>query len=80
MIGHMHADRGPVVVVAAHARERVAITGSHGERAVYVFLLSRQETGTFKGCWMADGVLREADAFLRVEPPPLVTAVVLRRD
>jgi hypothetical protein len=61
MIGHSKAERGPVAVTADHARERVAITGANGDRAVYVFLLSRQELGSHKGCWMADGVLRETD-------------------
>ena len=80
MIGHTRADRGPLVVVAAHARERVEITGAHGERVVYVFLLSRQETGMYKGCWMADGVLRETDAALESRSAPLMRAVDLRRD
>jgi hypothetical protein len=61
MIGHSKAERGPVTVVSDHARERVAITGPHGDRAVYVFLLSRQELGSHKDCWMADGMLRETD-------------------
>jgi hypothetical protein len=80
MIGHARADRGPVVVVAEHARERVAITGAHGEHAVFLFLLSRQEAGVYKGCWMADGVLREADAVLDDTRRRLVTPVVLQRD
>jgi hypothetical protein len=80
IIGHTRADRGPVVVVAEHARERVAITGAHGERVTYLFLLSRQETGAYKGCWMADGVLRESDSGAEGTPGPLVTAVVLQKD
>jgi hypothetical protein len=80
MIGHARADRGPLVVLAAHARERVAITGAHGERATYLFLLSRQETGVYKGCWMADGVLREEDAILDPAPKALVRAVALHTD
>ena len=80
LVGHMRADRGPVTVVAEHAREQVAITGAHGERARYVFLLSRQEIGAHKGCWMTDGVLREADPVLDTHERPLVTAVALRRD
>jgi Domain of unknown function (DUF4864) len=79
IIGHAKADRGPVMVVAQHARERVEITGAHGERATYLFLLSRQETGTYKGCWMADGVLREVDGTTEM-PDPVVTTVVYRRD
>jgi Domain of unknown function (DUF4864) len=79
MIDHTRADRGPVQIVAEHAREQVAITGSHGERVVYLFLLSRQETGVYKGCWMADGVLREGDTLAQpIEPS--VTALAARRD
>lgn len=80
MIGHTKADRGPVMVAAEHARERVAITGPHGERVTYLFLLSRQETGAYKGCWMADGVLREADGITTDLPDPFVTTVEWRRD
>jgi hypothetical protein len=80
MIGHTRADRGPVTVVAQHAREQVAITGAHGERALYVFLLSRQEIGAHKGCWMADGVLREADPVLDTHDRSMMTAVALPRE
>lgn len=79
MIGHTRADRGPVTILAEHAQEQVAITGVHGERVLYLFLLSRQETGTYKGCWMADGVLREGDTPGQTIQP-LVTALALRRD
>jgi hypothetical protein len=80
MIDHARADRGPVTVVAEHAREQVAITGAHGERAVYMFLLSRQEIGAHKGCWMADGMLREADPILESHDRPLATPVVYVHD
>jgi hypothetical protein len=79
MIDHTRADRGPVMILAEHAREQVAITGVHGERVVYLFLLSRQETGMYKGCWMADGVLREGDTPGQTMQP-LVTALAARRD
>jgi hypothetical protein len=78
MIDHTRADRGPVTVVAEHAREQVAITGMHGERVVYLFLLSRQETGAYKGCWMADGVLREGDTPTQTIHP-LMTALAVQR-
>jgi hypothetical protein len=77
IIGHTRADRGPLQVVAQHAREQVAITGAHGERAVYLFLRSRQEAGAYKGCWMADGVLREHGT--AQTPVPLLMTVVSRR-
>lgn len=79
MIDHARADRGPVQIVAEHAREQVAITGIHGERVVYLFLLSRQETGAYKGCWMADGVLREGDRPAQTIEP-LVAALETRTD
>jgi hypothetical protein len=80
MIGHSKAERGPVTVTADHARERVAITAANGDRAVYVFLLSRQELGSHKGCWMADGVLRETDPVSGSTHRSMVTPIVLHHD
>jgi hypothetical protein len=81
MIGHSKAERGPVAVTADHARERVAITAANGDRAVYVFLLSRQELGSHKGCWMADGVLRETDPVAADRSHrSMVTPIGLRHD
>jgi len=80
MIGHSRAERGPVSVNADHARERVAITAANGDRAVYVFLLSRQELGSHKGCWMADGVLRETDPVPGRAHHSMITPIVLHRD
>jgi hypothetical protein len=76
MIGHSKAERGPVTVVADHARERVAITGPHGDRAVYVFLLSRQELGSHRDCWMADGMLRETDPAHEGQHRSMMTPIV----
>ncbi len=80
MIGHSKAERGPVSVTADHARERVAITAANGDRAVYVFLLSRQELGSHKGCWMADGVLRETDPGSDHVHHSMITPIVLHHD
>jgi hypothetical protein len=80
MIGHSKADRGPVTVTADHARERVAITAANGDRAVYVFLLSRQELGSHKGCWMADGVLRETDPVAEGTHRSMLTPIGLHHD
>lgn len=80
MIGHSRAERGPVSVTADHARERVAITAANGDRAVYVFLLSRQELGSHKGCWMADGVLRETDPVAGRAHHSMITPIVLHHD
>jgi hypothetical protein len=40
------------------AQQRVTLHHRGGEKAVYVFTLSRQRDGREKGCWMTDGVLR----------------------
>ena len=80
MIGHSRAERGPVSVTADHARERVSITAANGDHAVYVFLLSRQELGSHKGCWMADGVLRETDPDPAHVHHSMLTPIVLHHD
>jgi hypothetical protein len=80
MIGHSRAERGPVSVTADHARERVSITAANGDHAVYVFLLSRQELGSHKGCWMADGVLRETDPNPEHGHHSMLTPIVLQHD
>jgi hypothetical protein len=67
-------------VTADHARERVAITAANGDRAVYVFLLSRQELGSHKGCWMADGVLRETDPVAEGTHRSMLTPIGLHHD
>jgi hypothetical protein len=64
MLGFKSAHRDPVDVAGAHARQRVTITASNGEQAVFIFLLSRQHDAPYEKCWMTDGVIREA-------PPPL---------
>lgn len=80
MIGHSRAERGPLTVVADHARERVAITAANGDRAVYVFLLSRQELGDLKGCWMADGVLRESNPMAGGAHRSMATPIVFESE
>ena len=48
----------PARVQGEQAQEVVAITEYSGDKAVYVFQLSRQADGPLKGCWMTDGVVR----------------------
>lgn len=40
------------------AEQTVTLMSAGGEEAVYVFHLSKQPDGEFKGCWMTDGVIR----------------------
>ena len=53
---------------------------ANGDRAVYVFLLSRQELGSHKGCWMTDGVLRETDPASGHAHHSMITPIVLHHD
>jgi hypothetical protein len=59
LLNHRHASRGPAHVNGDRATVRVVITTAGGERVAYLFALSLQNEGTYKGCWMTDGVTRE---------------------
>lgn len=59
MLDYRSARRDSIVVDGVLARQRVTLIGANGERAVYIFMLSKQSTGDYKGCWMTDGVVRE---------------------
>jgi hypothetical protein len=61
MIGHRRVERGPMQVEGDEARQRVVVYSATGARVVYFFYLSRQQGGTFDGCWMTDGVSRVDD-------------------
>ena len=41
------------------ATMRVVVTTPTGARVAYLFALSLQNDGQYKGCWMTDGVTRE---------------------
>jgi hypothetical protein len=59
LLNHRHAARGPAHVTGDRATVRVVITTVNGERVAYLFALSRQNDGQYKGCWMTDGLTRE---------------------
>jgi len=59
LLNHRHAARGPAHVTGDRATVRVVITTVNGERVAYLFALSLQNDGQYKGCWMTDGVTRE---------------------
>ena len=60
MLNHRRAEPGPVISSGDLAEQRVVITSAAGDRITYVFVLSRQREGVYAGCWMTEGVLREA--------------------
>lgn len=58
MLNHRKAERGPMHVEGSQAQQRVTLLSTTGERAVYIFTLSKQTEGQYKDCWMTDGVER----------------------
>jgi hypothetical protein len=64
LLGHRRAARGALVVAGDHATQRVLVTTADGARVAYTFTLARQAEGAFRGCWMTDGVTREAPSRL----------------
>jgi hypothetical protein len=70
MLDYRTARRDPIDIFGSHARQRVTVIGAGGETRVFIFMLSKQESGPYNGCWMTDGVLREVAPTL----PPGVTA------
>ena len=59
LLYHRHAARGVAHVTGDRATVRVVITTASGERVAYLFALSLQNDGQYRGCWMTDGVTRE---------------------
>lgn len=59
LLYHRHAARGVAHMNGDRATVRVVVTTTGGERVAYVFALSLQNDGAYKGCWMTDGVTRE---------------------
>ena len=62
MLNFVRAELGPMRVEGDQARQRVTVVTAGGRRVSYIFLLSRQQGGTYAGCWMTDGVTRVNDA------------------
>jgi hypothetical protein len=61
MLNYRRAERGELRVLGDQARQRVTLVDASGDRVTYLFMLSRQTDGPYKGCWMTDGVVRETE-------------------
>lgn len=61
MLNHQRAERGEMAVLGEEARQRVTLVGAGGARVTYTFILTRQNDGAYRGCWMTDGVVRETE-------------------
>jgi len=71
LINCQSAEFGDPHVVENVAKQFVRITGPKGDEALFMFVLSKQDTGDFKNCWMTDGVIRlRPEEFVPAPPPP----------
>lgn len=51
-------ERSPLLRSGGRARQRVTLTDSKGERAIFLFVLSKQRAAPYENCWMTDIVTR----------------------
>ncbi|MEL6271840.1 MAG: DUF4864 domain-containing protein [Chloroflexota bacterium] len=58
LIGFEQATLENIRFVGNMAQQRVVVHRRNGDRATFIFTLSRQRDGAEKDCWMTDGVLR----------------------
>ncbi len=58
MLNHKEAEFGPAMIEQSLAQIPVILISEEGERAGFVFTLSRQSGGEFDSCWMTDSVVR----------------------
>ena len=58
MLNHRKADFGQLEMEEDKAVQPVIVIGSNGERAGYLFALSKQSSGRYASCWMTDAVIR----------------------
>ena len=58
LLNHTAAVAGEVRIDGDVAEQAVKVRAADGSSATYLFRLSRQPAGTYKGCWMTDGVIR----------------------
>jgi hypothetical protein len=58
LIDHRQAECGPLEIDGNQTQVRVALIDAVGASIEYLFVLSRQPSGLYAGCWMTDGVMR----------------------
>ena len=58
LVNHVAAEYGELVSRDGQAAQVVTVTATDGSRHTYLFQLSRQPEGPFRGCWMTDSVHR----------------------
>lgn len=73
LLNYLTEELGPVRIDGHSATLRVTVLARDRQRVAYCYYLSRQEQGDLSGCWLVDGVSREA------EPLPAVSEDLARR-
>jgi hypothetical protein len=58
MVNSKSAEVRELSVDEDTAQELAIIVDSNGDKAYYIFQLSKQSDGDLKDCWMTDGVIR----------------------
>jgi hypothetical protein len=73
MLNFKTVEYGKIHIDGDNAVQAVRIVDSKGAPVVYIFQLSRQPDGEFKGCWMTDGVGRFPPSTQPVKPEAIQT-------
>lgn len=60
MLDHQASELGPTEMEATKAMQVVYLKARDGSVHAYVFVLSLQEKGEYRGCWMTDAVMELA--------------------
>ncbi|RAU81563.1 DUF4864 domain-containing protein [Pontibacter arcticus] len=60
MLNFRKYKTGQLVVTDNIAYQLILITDQQQQQNAYLFILSKQKKGPYKGCWMTDGVTRMA--------------------
>lgn len=58
LLNYKSVERGAVRIADDIARQRITVVAASGEKAVYLFTLSKQADEPYKNCWLTDGVER----------------------
>ncbi|TPE45260.1 DUF4864 domain-containing protein [Pontibacter mangrovi] len=53
---------GQLVVDGKHAYQLAVLEGKDGQQQAFMFILTKQRKGSYKGCWMVEGVARMEEA------------------
>ena len=58
MLNHVRAEFAEIVIEGNQAEQRVTLIEANQEATIYIFRLSKQQHGSYTGCWMTDSVLK----------------------